>query len=176
MDVLTSEACWALNNEIKKQVTSSWSFFTTHEIIQQISRKLLRMDVLIFETCWALNIEIKKQVTSSWSLFIQLLCAEFWSPCAQNRLYRAAVKPLARPGNKQTNVSVRMARISFGALPCRKKMWWQLASRFCWNRARRWHASELVSSLVELSSYEHPGQSNHILKRELLTVWSHKTS
>ena len=25
MDVLTSEACWALNNEIIKQVTSSWS-------------------------------------------------------------------------------------------------------------------------------------------------------
>ena len=28
MDVLTSETCWALNNEIKKQVTSSWSLFT----------------------------------------------------------------------------------------------------------------------------------------------------
>ena len=27
MDVLTSETCWALNNEIKKQVTSSWSHF-----------------------------------------------------------------------------------------------------------------------------------------------------
>jgi len=27
MDVLTSEACWALNNEIIKQVTSSWSLF-----------------------------------------------------------------------------------------------------------------------------------------------------
>jgi len=25
MDVLTSETCWALNNEIKKQVTSIWS-------------------------------------------------------------------------------------------------------------------------------------------------------
>ena len=45
---------------------------TTHEITQQISRKLLRMDVLTSETCWALNNEIKKQVTSSWSLFIQL--------------------------------------------------------------------------------------------------------
>ena len=28
MDVLTSETCWALNNEIIKQVTSSWSLFT----------------------------------------------------------------------------------------------------------------------------------------------------
>ena len=27
MDVLTSETCWALNNEIKKQVTTSWSIF-----------------------------------------------------------------------------------------------------------------------------------------------------
>jgi hypothetical protein len=27
MDVLTSETCRALNNEIKKQVTSSWSLF-----------------------------------------------------------------------------------------------------------------------------------------------------
>ena len=44
----------------------------THEITQQISRKLLRMDVLTSETCWALNKEIIKQVTSSWSLFIQL--------------------------------------------------------------------------------------------------------
>ena len=42
---------------------------TTHEITQQISRKLLRMDVLTSETCWALNNEIIKQVTSSWSLF-----------------------------------------------------------------------------------------------------------
>jgi len=27
MDVLTSETCWALNNEIIKQVTSCWSLF-----------------------------------------------------------------------------------------------------------------------------------------------------
>jgi len=46
---------------------------TTHEITQQISRKLLRMDVLTSETCWALNNEIIKQVISSWSLFIQLI-------------------------------------------------------------------------------------------------------
>ena len=36
-------------------------------------------------------------------------------------LYRVADKSLARPGRKQDNVSVRMAWISFGALPCRKK-------------------------------------------------------
>jgi len=33
--------------------------------------------------------------------------------------YRGADKSLARPGRKQANVSVRMAWISFGALPCR---------------------------------------------------------
>ena len=27
MDVLTSETCWVLNNEVLKQVTSSWSLF-----------------------------------------------------------------------------------------------------------------------------------------------------
>jgi len=34
---------------------------------------------------------------------------------------RGADKSLARPGRKQANVSVRMAWISFGALPCRKR-------------------------------------------------------
>jgi len=51
---------------------AGWSLHATHEITQQISRKLLRIDVLTSETCWALNDEIIKQVTSSWSLFIQL--------------------------------------------------------------------------------------------------------
>ena len=34
---------------------------------------------------------------------------------------QGADKSLARPGRKQTNVSARMAWISFGALPCKKK-------------------------------------------------------
>jgi len=34
---------------------------------------------------------------------------------------RGADKSLARPGRKQANVSVRMALISFGSLPCRGK-------------------------------------------------------
>jgi len=69
-----------------------------------------------------------------------------------------ADKSLARPGRKQANVSVRMAWNSFGALPCRKKKtWWQLTSPCCWNRARPWHASEVVSFLVGLRTYQHPG-------------------
>jgi len=51
-----------------------------------------------------------------------------------------------------------MAWISFGALPCRKKKtWWKLASWCCWNRARPWRASELVSFLVGLRTYQHTG-------------------
>ena len=41
-----------------------------------------------------------------------------WGP--PSLLYRGADNPLARPGKKQTNVSVRMAWISFGALLCWK--------------------------------------------------------
>jgi len=38
-----------------------------------------------------------------------------------------------------------------------KKTWRQPASRCCWNRARQWHASELVSFLVGLRTYQHFG-------------------
>jgi len=33
MDVLTSETCCALNKVIIKQVASSWSLFTQHELV-----------------------------------------------------------------------------------------------------------------------------------------------
>ena len=36
--------------------------------------------------------------------------------------YMSADKSLVRPGRKQANVSVIMALISFGALPCKKKV------------------------------------------------------
>ena len=36
-------------------------------------------------------------------------------------IYRDADKSLARPGRQQANAYVRMAWISFGALPCKKK-------------------------------------------------------
>jgi hypothetical protein len=93
----------------------------------------------------------------------------FWRPRyqissknVQSEPHRGADKSLARPGKKQTNFSVRMAWISFGALSCwvvggGGGDWWQLASRCCWNRARPWHASELVSFLVGLRTYQHPG-------------------
>jgi hypothetical protein len=51
-------------------------------------------------------------------------CSSHFNPHACARIdsqYRGADKSLAGPGRKQANVSVRMAPISFGALPCRKK-------------------------------------------------------
>jgi len=71
-----------------------------------------------------------------------------------------ADKSLDGPRMKPANISVKKAWISFGALPCRKKKkktYWQLASRFGWNRARPWHVSELISFLVGLRTYRHPG-------------------
>ena len=41
---------------------------------------------------------------------------------------------LTYDGTYSPNASVRMAWISFGALPCRTKTWWQLPSPYCWNR------------------------------------------
>ena len=88
------------------------------------------------------------------------------------RTYSGADKSLARPGRQQANVSVRMAWISFGVLPCRKKTWWQLASRCCWNSARPWHASELVSFLVGLRNYQHPGRTNMQHSFVTTSFWS----
>jgi len=92
---------------------------------------------------------------STLSLLLRLVNSlEFWSRTS----YTGADKSLSRPGRKQANIYVRMAWIFFGALPCRKiRTWWQIASRCCWNRARPWHVSELVSFLVGLRTYQHPG-------------------
>jgi len=57
-----------------------------------------------------------------------------------------------------------MARISFRTLSCRVGGggWtWHRASRCCWNRVSPWHASELVSFLVWLRTYQHAGTINH---------------
>jgi len=40
------------------------------------------------------------------------------APCLALQGKNGADMSLARPGTKQANVSVRMARIPFGALPC----------------------------------------------------------
>ena len=65
---------------------------------------------------------------------------------------------MARPGRKLANVSVRMAWISFGALPCRKKV--KPYENSCLDVVEiahvAWHASELVSFPVGLRTYQHP--------------------
>jgi len=64
-------------------------------------------------------------------------------------------------GNKQMFPS---AWREFPSAPCLagKTTWWQLVSRCCWNRAHPWHASEIVSFLVGLRTYQHPGIYMHI--------------
>ena len=82
-------------------------------------------------------------------------------PCVKTvlrRSCRGVDKSLARSGRKQTNVSVRMAWISFGVLPCREKKNLMTARvSMLLNCARPWRASELVSFLVGLRTYQHPG-------------------
>ena len=63
----------------------------------------------------------------------------------------------------------------FPSAPClagKKKTWWQLASPCCWNRARPWHASELVSFLVGLRVYQHPRYINcmHLVQNKKKNV------
>jgi len=53
-----------------------------------------------------------------------------------------------------------------------KKTWWELASRCCWNCARPWHASELVSFLVGLRTYQHPGTQPWNTKQQSLFLYN----
>ena len=107
-------------------------------------------------TVWHFERKLRLEKSST----AQIMCSIFMID-----FYRGADKSLARPGRKQANVSVRMAWISFRPLPCRgeKKTWWQLASRCCWNRERPLHASELISFLVGLRTYQHPILPNLVL-------------
>jgi len=64
MDVLTSEACWALNKEIIKQVTSSWSLFT------QLQR-VMSFNFLFVVLCLCPNMFLLLSCTSSDSVIGQ---------------------------------------------------------------------------------------------------------
>ena len=92
-----------------------------------------------------------------WSALFNIHCSPCAEMCCNICHTGGADKSLAHPGRKKANVSVRMMWISFGTLPYRKKTLWQLVSQCCWNRACPWHASELVSFLVGLRTYQHPG-------------------
>jgi len=56
----------------------------------------------------------------------------------------------------------------FPSAPCLvgKETLWQLSTRYCWYRARPWHASELVSFLVGLRTYQRPGICTYVF------IWS----
>jgi len=81
---------------------------------------------------------------SSWIWSINtVLCRPGWGASQVEKSPRlnwpTQFLTMAYDGACSPNVSLRMAWISFGALPCRGGggNWWQFASRCCWNRARR---------------------------------------
>jgi len=84
------------------------------------------MDVLTSETCWAVNWHNKASVIKLVYLYsnscINIMLVSVRVQSTLMRIYFAlcmgADKSLARSGRKEANVSVRMAWISFGALPC----------------------------------------------------------
>jgi len=117
----------------------------------------LRMNTWMFERCRRRYDWIKPLMRKVCILLVLQISSWIWS------IISGVVTVLGRPGRRATqvaksprlsratqfltvaydgacfpNVSIRMAWISFGALPCRKKKTWlQLASGCCWNRARR---------------------------------------
>jgi len=98
------------------------------------------------------------------NIFVTSTVKCMWDFTSTSTRYRGADKSLARPG-RETSSCFCQNGVNF---PQRlalqwKKTWWQLASRCCWNRARPWHASELVSFLVGLRTYQHPGIKHHTL-------------
>jgi len=71
---------------------------------------------------------------------------------------------VAYDGACSPNVSIRIAWISFSALPCRKKNWWQLASRCCWNRARRltcFLSASVTRKYVQFCTWTDPSFQRH---------------
>ena len=146
-----SYSCRILYKEINRQETQNHAWCNLRESI-----------------CWTVASEYTLSLwrsSFSRSEFSDSSCVSPEETCVDNlykaaewnapRNYRGADKSLVRPERKKANVFVRMAWISFSALPCRgKETWWQLASRFCWNRALSWHASEVVSFLIGLRTYQ----------------------
>jgi len=86
------------------------------------------------------------------------------------KLYRDADKSLARPEKKQANVSVRMAWISFSTLRCREKKPDDSLRLDVVEIACPCHASELVSFLVGLRTYQHPSNGLYLLMSCVQTV------
>jgi len=69
MDVLTSETCWAVNNEIKTQVTSSWSLFNSVWLASSCVRFRNRCSKIYGPGMWACTLgrsSIIKQNVTAW--------------------------------------------------------------------------------------------------------------
>ena len=88
-----------------------------------------------------------------------------WDP--RTIFYRGADMSLARPGRKQANVSVRIAWISFGSLPCRGVGGGGLddSSRLDVVEVARVPdiLPRLFPFLVGLRTYQHPGKWSDLL-------------
>jgi len=79
----------------------------------QLKTWFFALGILSYASPSSINIYINQTsctylLTFEWYTFLTTDC-------------RGADQSLARPGRKQANVSVIMARISFGSLPCRKR-------------------------------------------------------
>jgi len=85
------------------------------------------------------------------------------SPCLN---WATQFLTLAYDGACSPNVSVTMSWISLSALPCRggKKTLWQLASRSCWNRARRltcFLSASVTSKDLQFDTWTDPSFLRH---------------
>jgi len=113
MDILMSETCWAHKkwNKIASVIKSVFNSSTTRNMCSVPVRSASLFDV-----------HFVKQVTLCRGAQIFHTSRSHLSILGTPRVtYRVADKSLARPGRKQASVSVRMAWIFFGALPCKKK-------------------------------------------------------
>jgi len=90
------------------------------------------------------------------------------SPCLN---WATQFLTVAYNGACSPKVSVKMAWISFGALPCRKKTWWQLASQCCWNRAHRltcFLSASVTRKSLQMETWTDPFSQQH--------YWFHPTT
>jgi len=87
------------------------SFFT---LISRVKEVGITQSVQRFATAWRARV-----LNPCWERDFPQPSRPFLGPTKPH--IQGADKSLARPGRKQAKVSVRMAIISFGALPCRNK-------------------------------------------------------
>ena len=76
-------------------------------------------------------------------------------------------------GAYSSNVSFRIAWISFCALPCKEEVYWQLASRCCWKRARRltcFLSASVTRKALKLGTLTAPSFQRHYRFRPT-TLW-----